>query len=124
MKCPLLAKVLLSECDSLATLSLSSGTFRTLNLGTCARLERLELAAPHLHSLDLTGCGALRTAALRCPHLTAADCAFCLSLEAGGELPTPHSTDIEFPPPPPPIYMSIHPEGESCFDLGLSACSE
>jgi hypothetical protein len=28
------------------------------------------------------------------------------------------STDVEFTPPPPRLCMSIHPEGESCSDLG------
>ena len=35
-----------------------------------------------------------------------------------------HSTDIESPPPLPRVYMIIHTEGESCSDLGLSACSQ
>jgi len=32
-----------------------------------------------------------------------------------------HSTDIashQFPPHPPHVYLSIHPAGESCSDLG------
>ena len=35
-----------------------------------------------------------------------------------------HSTDVDSPPPPPRVYMSIHPEGKSSSDLDLSACSQ
>ena len=36
---------------------------------------------------------------------------------AWGLLRTKHSTDVESPPPPPRVCMSIHPEGKSCSDL-------
>jgi len=36
-----------------------------------------------------------------------------------GVIENKHSTDVESPSPPPPcVCMSIHPEGESCSDLG------
>ena len=44
--------------------------------------------------------------------------------EAGGLLRKSIPIDVEFLPPPPRVWMSIHPEGESYADLGLSACSQ
>ena len=46
------------------------------------------------------------------------------SFQAGGVLRTGHSTDVESPPSPPRVCMSIHPEGKSCSHLGSSACSQ
>ena len=40
-----------------------------------------------------------------------------------GGVENTHSTDFESPPPPPRVCTSIHPELESCSDLGSSACS-
>ena len=44
--------------------------------------------------------------------------------QAGGVTENNQSTDAESPSPPPPVCMSIHPEGKSCPDLGSSACSQ
>jgi hypothetical protein len=35
-----------------------------------------------------------------------------------GFIENKHSTETEYPPPPPRVCTSIHPEGQSCFDLG------
>jgi hypothetical protein len=29
-----------------------------------------------------------------------------------------HPTNVEYPSPPPRVYISIHPQGKSCSDLG------
>ena len=41
-----------------------------------------------------------------------------------GAVQNKHSTNVESPPPPPRLCMSIHPEGKSCSCLGSSACSQ
>jgi len=41
-----------------------------------------------------------------------------------GVIENKHSTDVESPPPPPRVCMSIHPEGKSCSDLDSSAGSQ
>jgi hypothetical protein len=41
-----------------------------------------------------------------------------------GVVDNEHSTYVEPPPPPPRACMSIHPERESCSDLGSCACAQ
>ena len=35
-----------------------------------------------------------------------------------------HLTDVESPPPPLRVCTSVHPDGRSCSDISLCACSE
>jgi len=41
-----------------------------------------------------------------------------------GVIENTHSTDVESPPSPLRVCMSIHAEGKSCSDLGSNACSQ
>jgi len=41
-----------------------------------------------------------------------------------GVIEKKHSNDVEYRPPPPRVCTSIHAEGKSCSDLGLSTCSQ
>jgi len=41
-----------------------------------------------------------------------------------GLIENKHSSDVESPPPPPYVCMSIHTQCKSCSDVGSIACSQ
>jgi hypothetical protein len=41
-----------------------------------------------------------------------------------GVIENKHSTDVHYPHPPPRVCLHIHTRGETCSDLGSSACSQ